>query len=307
VPRPDVEDAFAGQRVLVTGAAGFIGTALCQRLWDLGATVHGVSRRPQNRTEVLWWTTDLAEQGTADRVIGESQPDLIFHLASHVTGTRDLDAVMPTVRSNLLTTINVLTAACNAGGPRVVLAATSHEPSPEDPDDVPCSPYAAAKTAAADYTRMFHALYGLSVVSVRVLMAYGPGQWDGTKLVPYVANCLLRGERPKLSSGNQEIDWIYVDDVVDAFLRAGRSDDAEGQTIDVGSGELVTARTVVNELVRLTGCEVQPIFGALPDRPMERRRVADTARTRRLIGWEPSTTLKTGLARTVQWFRDRNP
>jgi nucleoside-diphosphate-sugar epimerase len=304
---PDVEAAFTGQRVLVTGAAGFIGTALCQRLGDLGATVHGVSRRPQDRADVLWWTTDLAEKGTADRVIGESQPDLIFHLASHVTGTRDLDAVMPTFRDNLLTTINVLTAACNAGGPRVVLAATSHEPSPDDPDDVPCSPYAAAKIAAADYTRMFHALYGLSVVRVRVLMAYGPGQWDGTKLVPYVVNCLLHGERPELTSGNQEIDWIYVDDVVDAFLRAGRSDDAEGQTLDVGSGELVTARTVVKELVRLTGCEVQPIFGTLPDRPMERRRVADTARTRRLIGWEPSTPLKTGLARTVQWFRDRKP
>jgi UDP-glucose 4-epimerase len=303
---PDVEAAFAGQRVLVTGAAGFIGAALCQRLCDLQATVHGVSRRPQDCGQVRWWIADLAEQGTADQVIHESKPDLIFHLASRVTGTRDMKAVMPTLRDNLITTVNVLTAACNAGGPRVVLAATSHEPSPDDTDKVPRSPYAAAKTAAADYARMFHALYGLSVVNVRVLMAYGPGQWDDAKLVPYVANCILRGERPRLSSGNQEIDWIYVDDVVEAFLRVAHSADAEGQTIDVGSGQLVTARSIVNDLVRLLGSQVQPIFGALSDRPMELVRVADVARTRSLIGWEPSTPLNIGLAKTAQWYRDRD-
>jgi len=108
-----------------------------------------------------------------------------------------------------------------------------------------------------------------------------------------------------LGSGNQEIDWIYVDDVVEAFLRAAHSDDAEGQTIDVGSGKLVTAGSLVNDLVRLMGGEVQPIFGALPDRAMELVRVADVARTRRLIGWEPSTPLNIGLAKTAQWYRDR--
>jgi nucleoside-diphosphate-sugar epimerase len=216
-----------------------------------------------------------------------------------------MNAVMPTLRDNLITTVNVLTAACNAGGPRVVMAATSHEPSPDDTDKAPRSPYAAAKTAAAEYVRMFHALYGLSVVNVRVLMAYGPGQWDDTKLVPYVANCILRGEQPKLSSGNQEIDWIYVDDVVEAFLRAAHSADADGQTIDVGSGKLVTARGLVNDFVRLMGSRVQPIFGALSDRPMELVRVADVDRTRSLIGWEPSTPLNIGLAKTAQWYRHR--
>jgi UDP-glucose 4-epimerase len=305
VTRPDVGAAFAGQRVLVTGAGGFIGAALCQRLCELQATVHGISRRPRDYAQVRWWITDLANQETADQVIQESKPDLIFHLASRVTGTRDMSAVMPTLRDNLITTVNVLTAACNAGGPRVVLAATSHEPSSDDAARVPCSPYAAAKSAAAEYARMFHALYGLSVVNVRVLMAYGPGQWDDTKLVPYVANCIMRDERPRLSSGNQEIDWIYVDDVVEAFLKAAHSTDAEGQTVDVGSGKLVTARSFVNDLVRLMGSQVQPIFGALPDRPMELVRVADVRRTRSLIGWEPSTPLTIGLAKTAQWYRDR--
>jgi UDP-glucose 4-epimerase len=92
--------------------------------------------------------------------VHESKPDLIS-TGEPCDGMRDMNPVMPTLRDTLVTTVNVLTAACNAGTPRVVLAATSHEPSPHDMDKVARSPYAAAKTGAAEYARMFHALYGL--------------------------------------------------------------------------------------------------------------------------------------------------
>ncbi len=95
-------------------------------------------------------------------------------------------------------------------------------PSGED-TSVPGSPYAAAKTAVASYGRMFHALYGLPIVHLRVFMVYGPGPQDITKLVPYVTGCLLRGEPPRLSSGTREIDWIYIDDVVEAFVAAAHA------------------------------------------------------------------------------------
>lgn len=300
-----IESALTGRRVLVTGAGGFIGSRLSRALQRAGADVHGVSRRTEAGTGIRGWRADLAEPEAATRILQSVRPDLVFHLASHVSGDRALDAVLPTVRDNLLSTVNVLTAACEAGGPRVVVAGSMEECDAVGSDAVPGSPYAAAKSAASGYGRMFHALYGLPVVSLRVFMVYGPGQRDATKLIPYVATSLLRGEPPQLSSGNREVDWVYVDDVVDAFLAAATEEAAAGTTIDVGSGELTTIRSVVERLTRLVGSDARPVFGALEDRPLERRRVADVARARKLIGWEPSTSLDEGLVETVLWFRAR--
>jgi nucleoside-diphosphate-sugar epimerase len=296
-------DAVCGRRVLVTGASGFIGSQLTRALQACGAEVHGVSRRAQADDGIRWSSADLSEPAVAARLVRDVRPDLVYHLASHVSGDRAVGAVLPTVRDNLLTTVSVLTAACEAGGPRVVLAGSMEECVGES-DAVPSSPYAAAKSAASAYGRMFHALYGLPVVSLRVFMVYGPGQRDGTKLIPYVTDCLLRGEPPRLSSGRREVDWVYVDDFVAAFLAAAGTDAATGTSVDVGSGEVTTIRSIVERLTRIVGGG-RPLFGALDDRPLERRRVADVGRTRELIGWEPATPLDAGLARTVEWFRAR--
>jgi nucleoside-diphosphate-sugar epimerase len=150
---------------------------------------------------------------------------------------------------------------------------------------------------------MFHALYELPVVTLRLFMVYGPAQRDVSKLVPYVTLASLRGEAPKLSSGLREVDWIFVDDVVDAFLAAGCASGLGGQVIDVGSGQLVTIRTLVEQLVRAVDPAIAPVFGALPDRPMEQVRRADAARSRSLLGWSARTPLAEGLAQTVAWYR----
>jgi nucleoside-diphosphate-sugar epimerase len=299
--------ALTGRRTLVTGATGFIGSALRQRLLDMGAEVHGVARTARANSyssQMRWWAADLADEEAAIRVLSDVRPDVVFHLASHVSGDRSYAAVSPTVRNNLLTTTNLLTAACESGHPRVVLAGSMEECAPGDPNPVPGSPYAAAKTAAAAYGRMFHALYALPVVHLRVFMVYGPGPQDIDKLVPYVTCSLLRGKPPLLSSGMREIDWVYIDDVVDAFVAAADAPDAVGSTIDVGSGGLLTIRAIVEELARLVGGEAEPQFGALADRPLERRRTADLAPARELLGWTPTTSVPTGLSRTVAWFRD---
>jgi UDP-glucose 4-epimerase len=295
---------LAGRRALVTGAAGFIGSALCRRLVALGTEVHGVSRVTRSAGNgIRWWTAELSNEGAARTIIREVRPDVVFHLASHVSGDRRLGAVIPTLRDNLVTTVNVLTAAAESGGPRVILAGSMEEPDRDDP--VPSSPYAAAKTAVSAYAQLFDQLFCLPVVNLRVFMVYGPGQQDGTKLVPYVISALLRGESPRLSSGRREVDWVYVDDVVAAFVAAAVTQETPGSTLDVGSGELVPIRSLVERVVALVGCDVRPVFGALPDRPGERLRVADIALSRETIGWEPSTPLDAGLARTVEWFRAR--
>jgi nucleoside-diphosphate-sugar epimerase len=134
-------------------------------------------------------------------------------------------------------------------------------------------------------------------------MVYGPGQPDIQKLVPYATVSFLRGESPALSSGTRLVDWVYIDDTVDALLAAAVADGAAGGTFDVASGELVTVREVVERIRRLVEAEALPRFGAVPDRPLEHVRLADVEATAASLGWRARTSLDEGLERTVAWYR----
>ena len=295
---------IAGRRVLVTGASGFLGSNLCRFLSTSGADVHGVSRsRPADiGGDASWNVADLTDEGTARSILLKVQPDVVFHLSGYGVGTPDLQNVLPTFRNDLMTTVNILTLATELKVPRIVLAASLEEPSPLDSDVPPASPYAAAKAASSMYSRMFHALYETPVVRVRVFMTYGPGQRPH-KLVPFVILSLLRGEAPKLSSGRRGVEWLYVDDVIEGLIAAATVAGVEGGCFDLGSGQKVSIRRFVEVLADLLGAPVQPQFGALPDRPMERVCVASLAETTARLGWKPHIKIEEGLKRTIEWYR----
>ena len=293
---------FSGQKILITGASGFIGPHLCRRLCGTGAEVHTVSRTLHTTaiSNLHCWQGDLADIETVRDLCDKVKPEVIFHLAGHAAGARNLELVLPTFHSNLATTVNVLTVATEVGCRRIVLPGSLEEP--EQTTAVPSSPYAASKWASSAYGRMFHALYQAPVVIARVFITYGPGD-KPTKLIPYVIRSLLQGEAPKLSGGQRQVDWVYVDDVVDGLLAAAHAPAVEGCTIDVGSGNLVTIRSIVDRLVGLIDPQIEPLFGAIADRPFEQVRVADTAKSGSLMGWQPVTPLEEGLERTVDWYR----
>lgn len=296
---------FQRQRILVTGASGFIGSQLCRRLFDAGGDVYAISRspRPEGDNSVYWSVGDLANIKTVRQLFSSTKPDVIFHLASHVSGSRDLSLVLPTFQSNLASTVNLLTVATEMGCRRIVIVGSMEEPSQDDADATPCSPYAASKWSSTAYGRMFHTLYKTPIVIARVFMTYGPGQRDTQKLIPYVILSLLQGTVPRLSSGSRNVDWIYVNDVVNGLLAAGCKDGVDGCTIDLGSGEMVSVRMVVEQLVRLLGSSIEPHFGALPDRPVEQERRANTADALAQLGWRPETQLVEGLESTVDWYK----
>jgi UDP-glucose 4-epimerase len=151
---------------------------------------------------------------------------------------------------------------------------------------------------------MFASLYGTPVTTARTFMVYGPDQPDRTKLVPYTITALLRGEAPQLTSGQRLVDWVYVDDVVDALVTLAASPEAVGRVLDVGSGRLHSVRHVVETIAGIVGAGVAPRFGDLADRPAEVERVADVAEAARVCGWAPATALEEGLKRTVAWYAD---
>jgi nucleoside-diphosphate-sugar epimerase len=250
---------------------------------------------------IQWWNADLVELEAARSLIRTIRPDATFHLASLVTGSRSLKMVLPIFQNNLITALNLLMATTESSTGRIVLAGSFEEP--DEADYGPCSPYAAAKWSACGYARMFSTLYQCPVVIAKIFMVYGPGQLDYTKLIPYVTTSLLRGEVPRLSSGVRLVDWIYVDDVVDGLIRCAQTPGIEGRTVELGSGELRSIREVVEQLSDFLACKIKPQFGALADRPLERVRKANITASGELIGWHPSTSLKAGLARTVEWYK----
>lgn len=308
--RIDTSDisAAAGATAVVTGGAGFIGSRLCDLLHRSGWNVHSVSRRPDGPASAdRHWRVDLSDAGCAAQIVESIRPDYVFHLASHVWGAPDLEHVLPSFRSNLQTTVNLLTALVEGGCRRFVVTGSLVEPEPGAREAVPNSPYAASKWAVSDYVRMFHALYGFPGTIARVFMVYGPAQQDPTKLVPYVIRSVLGGDAPRITSGRHEIDWVFVDDVAYGLARMALTPGIDGSTVDLGSGSSISTAEFVAEICDLMGGGIQPLIGALPDRPLEPRRIARMDDTRRLLGWAPQTSREDGLRWTIEWFSDQLP
>ena len=289
--------------VLVTGASGFLGAPLVRALLAAGCRVDAVSRLPQKETSpnLRWWQADIAVAGEIERVLQGSSPEVVFHLASLVSGKRELELVLPTFHANLESTVRLLVAATAARCRRVVLAGSMEEPDLAAAA-APGSPYAVAKGAAALYARFFHSLYGTPVVSARIFMVYGPGQVDHTKVVPYSILSALRGEAPRLSSGARPVDWIFIDDVIAGLVALSEVPEIEGETFDLGSGELVTVRQIVEKICHALAAP-PPEIGAIADRPLEPTRRANIARSASRLGWRPRVGLEEGLHRTIVGLR----
>jgi len=292
---------LAETRVLVTGATGFIGRALCGALADAGARVDALSRggqRPEGAERAF--ACDVSDPKSVAQAVDASRPALVYHLAAHVTGSRAIEAVWPTFASKLGGAVALLLATQALPDCRVVLAGSLEESAPDDPDAPPVSPYAAASDAMRRYGALFHALHDREVVHARIGMVYGPGDPSAARLVPYVVRSLLAGRAPELASGRRRVDWIYVDDLVRGLIALGRTRAIVSGSVDLGSGELVSIREIAERLARAIGGDTPLRFGARPDPAGEREFRAELAATRARLDWRPEVGLDEGLRRTIE-------
>lgn len=296
------------RRALVTGARGFIGRHLVERLSECGYEVHATTRRPHAAPPspsgtADWHHCDGTDAAATSRLVRRVAPDVIFHLASDVAGSRDPGLVVPMLNDNLSSAVNLMSAGLESGVGRMVSAGSIEEPDVSGTATLPNSPYSAAKGAATMYARMYAELWSLPITVLRIAMVYGPGQTDHSKLVPHVISSFLDGRSPELTAGDRVIDWIYVDDVVDALLAAAQVPSTGGDVIPIGSGRGTSILEVVETIRELLHTELPAGFGALADRPLDRVRIADTAPAAELLGWKARTSLRDGLTRTIEWHR----
>lgn len=304
VASKDFTGQLGGKKVLITGASGFIGQHLSKKLIEIGATVTGTSRHQKGSDTIVtglhWWQGTFENPDFVRKVLKSFKPDYVFHLAGDVTAANDQKHVLSTYNSLLTSTINLLAEAADGGCEKIVITGSSTEPNLLN--EVPGSPYAAAKLGSVIYGKLFQKLYELPVVIVRPFMGYGPAQ-PKYKILPHVILSILQGIQPKLTSGKWEVDWIYIDDLVEGMLYASTTSKILPDPIDLGTGRLTSVRQMVEKIVDLMETDIQPDFGAIPDRYSEKPRIADIETTRSLIGWQAKTNLDTGLANMVSWFK----
>jgi len=298
-----------GRPVLVTGAGGFLGSTLCRRLVALGCEVHGTCRARPVPAGVVPWPLDLADSAAVESCFARIEPGLVFHLGAPVDLDRDPSA-FARLRPGILDATHHVGAACAARGLRLVAAGTCEEygaaeaPFSEAIRPRPVSAYSCLKLAATEWLLALHRIAGLRVTAVRPFLTYGPGQPPG-RLVPSAVAAALDGRPFALTDGRQTREWNYVDDMVEALLRAARPE-AEGRLLNLGGGPEVAVREVAARIFALAGADPALVaVGALPRREGEVERFCgDHRRARALLGHRPSVGLDEGLRRTIAWIRE---
>jgi UDP-glucose 4-epimerase len=313
-------------RALVTGGAGFIGSALVDRLLaeshevdvldDLssGSLANLAEARADRSNKVTFHQIDVRDPQIAG-LIARRAPEVVFHLAAQADVRVSVARPAFDAEVNVIGTINVLEGARLAGSRKVVYASSGGtiygEPAPADlpvresHPQAPLSPYGTAKRVGLDYLNVYRALHGLEFTSLALANVYGPRQDPGGEagVVAIFAGRLLAGEPCTVfGDGEQTRDFVYVDDCVDAFVRA--ADRGDGLLINVGTG----VETSVNTLYRTmaTGAGVDRPAAIAAARPGELQRSAlDPSRARQQLGWRPWTTLDDGCARVLDWFKHR--
>jgi nucleoside-diphosphate-sugar epimerase len=304
---------------LVTGAGGFIGSHLCDRLVEEGARVlamsNQVSRVLPARLTHLADRVEIVEANLQDaaavRLLAErTRPRFVFHLGAYTHVGRSFDHVDESLQTNVAGTVNLLTGLRGCDYEALVYAGTSEiyggsgeVPFREDAAVAPLSPYAVSKYAGEQYCRMFHEAYGWPIVMVRPFNAYGPRQ-SPDRVIPELIVGALRGEPVAMTSGTQTREFNYVTDIADGFIRAALAGTkAHGMIVNLGCGEEHSMRQLAERISAMMDGAPAPRFGAMSHRPTEIWRMfCDNTRARDLLGWAPRRGLDDGLRLTIDFY-----
>jgi nucleoside-diphosphate-sugar epimerase len=246
---------------------------------------------------------DVEDVGSVQVAVSNEPFDIVFHLAAVGVTDPGVDPVLA-LAVNTRGTVLLLKALIGWDGRRVVLVGTGHEYGAREAVEGldPFNAYAASKVAAWAFGRMFWRAYGLPVVTARLFQVYGPGQ-AGSSLVPAAIGAALAGRDFAMTAGEQERDFVYVEDVAKGIMSAGVARGIDGQSIDLGSGLARPIRQVVERIWRLAGAKGAIRAGALPHRQGEVMCLcADANRTAALTGWRAETDLCEGLRKTIREF-----
>ena len=304
-------------RLFITGVSGFVGAATLRAALEASHEVAAPVRPGSAAPRVAAFdgryrrlSLDLRDTNSVAAAMAEFAPDAVLHLAWW--GVANSARFERRQVADNIETACALTEAAAAAGARAFIGVGSQgeygalSEMREDGLPRPTSLYGAAKVAALFLTRQLAEQAGLRHAWLRLFSTYGPRDNDGW-LIPMLITEMLAGRRPRTTLGTQRWDWLHVEDVARAILAVATTQTAEG-TFNLGSGQAVTVRSVVEQIRAFAAPGMELVFGEIPFRPDQVMHMqADISRLRAATGWNPQVSMEDGLRETVQWYRSRVP
>ncbi len=315
---------WQGKTILVTGAAGFIGSHLVERLILEGARVRAFVRYTSRRDIGLLAFLPAEERREVEVIFGDLRDpnavreamrgsEVVFHLGALIAIPYSYLHPREVVETNVLGTLNILLAARDLGVSRVVHTSTSevygtaqYVPMDEKHPFQGQSPYSASKIGADRLAESFYRSFGLPVTILRPFNTYGPRQ-SARAVIPTIITQVLAGREVRLGALEPRRDFTFVSDTVEGFMRVATSPGVEGEEINLGSGASISIEELAHKVMHLVGRELPIVREEARLRPRLSEVMhlqADYRKAQRLLGWEARVPLENGLRQTIDWIED---
>lgn len=304
---------------LVTGGAGFIGSNISEELVKKGEKVRILDDFSTGKRENIVGFKDSVELIEGDlrdlEIVKRAMEgvDFVLHQGALPSVERSIEDPLTTTKVNILGTLNVLLAAREAGVKRVIYASSSSVygdtptlPKKEGMKTNPQSPYAVTKLIGEEYCRIYYSIYGLETVCLRYFNVFGPRQNPGSQyaaVIPKFITLMLKGKSPPIyGDGEQSRDFTFIDNVVEANLRACKTKGAPGEMFNIACGKRVTINELVERLNKILQARIEPTYQS-PRKGDVRHSLADISQAGKTLHYSPEIGFDEGLEKTVQRFR----
>ena len=300
--------------ILITGGTGFIGSCLVRRLIKDKNNLHLIIRKNSDKwrikdilKNVNLYYVDLNNFKELNKIIKRIKPQIIYHLAAY---ENYLEESRKNLETNIFGTLNLLDACNNVGYDIFINTGSSSEygtksKSMSEKDLLePNSYYGIAKTSQTLLCQHLAREKKMPIITLRLFSVYGP--YEGPKrLIPTLINNCLNGKDLSLVSPKTSRDFIFVDDVVEAYLKVTKLPKLAGHIFNIGTGKQIFLKDIVSMVVKITDAKIKHNWGAMPDRSFDTNIwLADISKAKKMLKWQPRYNLKKGLEKTVNWFRE---
>ncbi len=312
-----MKSIITNKTVLITGGAGFIGSNLTRRLLKMGYSINLIVKKNTDLwrlkdivSKIRIHKVDLLDSLKLSQTVSKIKPEIIIHLATY-SNYRDQRAIKQMIDLNIQGTFNLLLASKDINYDIFINTGSSSEyglkskPMKENDLLEPVSFYAATKASATLLCQVFAKEFKKPIVTFRPFSVYGPYE-EKSRFMPTIVKALIKGKSINLTPGKQRRDFIYIDDVVDIYIKAMRTrKNLAGQILNIGTGKQYSNDETVKILFKAVGQKVSVKKGAFPKRLWDTPYwVADISKTTKLLKWKPRFGLKEGLRKTYFWAKN---